>query len=715
MLRIPAISVFVCLSGFSRARSAHHRRRLSPNMSIINELNEQLASGIEHPRFTLTADLKSGDDNFASAEQVEVDVVLTNPSVSQSTSFSVDGGASKFVQTTSKFFVADQAADETLSKHFALVFVDEDEGLVSGLVQKDGKLLKLEQRQGRATFMTEVHYDPPRDWECTVALETPDLVAMDPADPYGRRLAKEHENEHRHPQHNHAHHGHHHTVNLKDFHKGDIFSDLRNINPHLLRSRRRLYATDTFPNKWSYQVDLYIEIDGDLVSNHDPNDAVNMPNTIAYVNALITAASSVYEQEVDTHLHVLHIAKTTLYDSETSTAGALDVMYNQYSSSSWHYVDPVTGESPDLHHAILYRSLGGGIAYLGAVCNSYLGYGVSGGVEGSISDLGGGMFWDMMVIMHEIGHNFGAKHTHDISGFNPKVDACGDGQCTSLVNGQYVSSGDGTVMSYCHQCSGGVSNIGFTFGGYWNGDDRSNVNNWISNAGVVPFSQEPKRVPKVMYEHVSSRGTCVDPYLDVPPQICSQDSHCHDGNSCTTDSCDVVTGMCSNIMRDNCCGNFVCEAGESAGSCSDCGPFTLLTPSCSSCWVPHGVMFDVEATTDIILTSLTFRVISGTNSFNVYSAPGGYSTIATNQNAWTLIASNSVNVADWTFVQVEFTDIPLPAGSKRTFYIATSAQLAASDDTSNPLSSDDNLKLLNPAGILPSTEFQYLYSGTYSW
>ena len=196
-------------------------------------------------------------------------------------------------------------------------------------------------------------------------------------------------------------------------------------------------------------------------------------------------------------------------------------------------------------------------------------------------------------------------------------------------------------------------------------------------------------------------------------------------------------------MQDSCCGNLVCEAGESGGSCSDCGPFTLTTPLCSTCWTPHGAMFDVEAITDVVLTSLTFRVYSGFNSINVYTAPGSFSPIATNPNAWTLIASGTVGIpgkllcslqyfrlkflipltptltfmalTDWTFVQADFTDIPLSAGSMQTFYIATSAQLTASDDTSNPLSSDDHLKFLNPAGLLPRTEFEFLYSGTYSW
>lgn len=59
-------------------------------------------------------------------------------------------------------------------------------------------------------------------------------------------------------------------------------------------------------------------------------------------------------------VNVLHIAKTALYDNENSAGDALDIMVKQYSSKSWHYVDPRTGESPDLHHAILRRDMGGG-------------------------------------------------------------------------------------------------------------------------------------------------------------------------------------------------------------------------------------------------------------------------------------------------------------------------------------------------------------------
>lgn len=366
---------------------------------------------------------------FASSEPFEINVVLTNPSVGESTSFSVDGGPSSSVQSTSKFFISDQISDEDSTKHFAILRVDEEQGLVSGLVQKDGKLLKLEQRSGEPTFVSEAKgFDPPKDWKCTVASDEHTPVAKeDPpgADRDGRRLENDHEHSHQHHEHSHDHHSHDHFHLDLSSSSESIFSQVSNINPNILKNRRRLYQTDDFPLKWSYQVDLYIEVDTAMINARDPTDPVNMPNTIDYINALITAASSVYEKEVDTHLHVLHISKTTIYDNESSTSGALNVMMNQYSdSSAWHYSDPVTGETPDLHHAILYKSLGGGIAYLSAVCNSGYGYGVSAGVKGSMQDIGGEMFWDLTVVMHELGHNFGSDHTHDLDGYNvSSIDA----------------------------------------------------------------------------------------------------------------------------------------------------------------------------------------------------------------------------------------------------------------------------------------------------
>ena len=353
------------------------RRRLASDTDIIGALDEQLSQGIDYPRFTLTANSIVNEGNLFSdaGESFEIDVVLTEPSVSQTSSFSVDGGPPTSVQMNSKFFISDQDNDGNQSKDFSILYVDEEQGSVSGLVQKDGVLFQLEQRRGGSTVVSEVKdYEPPKDWECTEAHDSPKpepIALTDPnADRGGRRLDQSHDQSHTH--HHHHSHGDHNTLKLGSASES-IFSQVSGIDPNILKNRRRLYATDDYPKKWSYQVDLYIEIDQNLVDQHDDVDKVNMPNTIAYVNALITASSSVYEREVDTHLHVMHIAKTNIYDGSSSTSEALSVMMNTYSESNWHFSDPITGETPDLHHGIFGRSMGGGVAYLNAVCDSQYG------------------------------------------------------------------------------------------------------------------------------------------------------------------------------------------------------------------------------------------------------------------------------------------------------------------------------------------------------
>ena len=87
-------------------------------------------------------------------------------------------------------------------------------------------------------------------------------------------------------------------------------------------------------------------------------------------------------------VNVLHIAKTNIYDGAADVTGALDVMKKQYSGSTWHYSDPVSGQNPDLHHALLYRTPRAGYATVGGVCDSRIGYGVSSGIQGTLVNIG---------------------------------------------------------------------------------------------------------------------------------------------------------------------------------------------------------------------------------------------------------------------------------------------------------------------------------------
>ena len=59
-------------------------------------------------------------------------------------------------------------------------------------------------------------------------------------------------------------------------------------------------------------------------------------------------------------------------------------------------------------------------------------------------------------VAHELGHNFGAPHTHN---YAPPLDGCGSSpqDCTA------ADLDIGTIMSYCHICSGGVANVKLQF------------------------------------------------------------------------------------------------------------------------------------------------------------------------------------------------------------------------------------------------------------
>jgi hypothetical protein len=94
-------------------------------------------------------------------------------------------------------------------------------------------------------------------------------------------------------------------------------------------------------------------------------------------------------------------------------------------------------------------------------------------------------------------------------------------------------------------------------------------------------------------------------------------------------------------MRDGCCGNGVCEAGENRNNCSQDCTFTLSTPACSSCYIPYGVQFDLQATiNDLDISKLSFRIYNGNTNIKVYTAAGSYKDAEAGD--WTLIASESI-------------------------------------------------------------------------
>lgn len=189
-----------------------------------------------------------------------------------------------------------------------------------------------------------------------------------------------------------------------------------------------------------------------------------------YVASLVGAVSDQYLTDVQTTLSIAYLGiYTTASDPWTTPDGPgtttqmLDEFRNAWVTNGW----PVAA---DLAHFLAGAELGGGLAYVDVLCDQLYGFGVSGGIDGNIdwntwTGSAGSFTWDFVVFAHELGHNFGASHTHD---YCPPIDIC-----ASNCQGSTACS-QGTIMSYCHGC-GGMDNIDLRFHGQIANIMRQNV------------------------------------------------------------------------------------------------------------------------------------------------------------------------------------------------------------------------------------------------
>ena len=248
-----------------------------------------------------------------------------------------------------------------------------------------GKVFTLSQKQGKNAEAVEAAAFKPPAWQCGVDNFEDGSMSTAAKDHKGRFLV---ESDKRGDANDRHHHDHHHFEN-------DLIAVGQSLRGSKGNLGRRLYFTDNYPKAYTYQVDLFIEIDQAFVDNHGSYQAA-----LEYIDVLVSAASAIYEQEIDTHLHVTHVEKTNRYDGVSSTSDALKIMRTDFAGSSWHY------DNIDLHHALLGNRLGGGIAYVGALCNSQYGFGLSANLVGNFESLGASTVWDLTVFSHEVRHQF---------------------------------------------------------------------------------------------------------------------------------------------------------------------------------------------------------------------------------------------------------------------------------------------------------------------
>ena len=227
----------------------------------------------------------------------------------------------------------------------------------------------------------------------------------------------------------------------------------------------------TLTNGELYGAEIAVDVDDELYIQSFGSS----PSTVSDYLAQLFAYNNVhYENEVSTRLLVgdivLYTSSSDPYSDTTDTLTRLNEVKDQWRDNN-------AGIDRSLVMHITTYDIGGGIASLDQVCDSYGGYSVSGILSETFTN-NSQINWDSYVTAHELGHNFSSPHTHcyaGLEGNTSPVDACWNQESScwsgstnypgagSLTGG---SSGgqNGTIMSYCHQLSGGISNIARTFG-----------------------------------------------------------------------------------------------------------------------------------------------------------------------------------------------------------------------------------------------------------
>ena len=190
----------------------------------------------------------------------------------------------------------------------------------------------------------------------------------------------------------------------------------------------------------------------------------NLTAVTAYMMTVLGTVNLIDERDLETTLKLVYLNFwTTSADPYTATTTSAEL---PEFSSYWVSSGNINTVPSQLQHLVSGRALGGGIAYLDAVCSN--GYAVS-AIDGIYTYPTVTSTWDVEVITHEIGHNLGSPHTHSCTWVTEgrwpagTLDSCvaPEGTCATYSN--HLPPDKGTIMSYCHLISGVANGIRLEF------------------------------------------------------------------------------------------------------------------------------------------------------------------------------------------------------------------------------------------------------------
>ena len=196
------------------------------------------------------------------------------------------------------------------------------------------------------------------------------------------------------------------------------------------------------------RIEIAIDVDFELL---DEAFDGNTLQALFYVMKLVAAQNELYKRDVGFSWLISDLIMWETASnpwSGSTTAQQVDEYQDWYQANG-------SSIDRDVAHLLTSRDLGGGrVAAVGGLCNDD-GYAISGGINGSFPYplvAYDSQNWDIIVFAHENGHLCNGSHTH---AYSPPLDDCNSGGCTDAANG--------SLMSYCHTCPGGLSNFSMEF------------------------------------------------------------------------------------------------------------------------------------------------------------------------------------------------------------------------------------------------------------
>jgi hypothetical protein len=222
--------------------------------------------------------------------------------------------------------------------------------------------------------------------------------------------------------------------------------------PERIREMQRSLS----PNIKDYSLSALLKADIAIESDYETYTFFggSVSKASNYILSLFASAAALYVRDANVRLQVTYLRVWSdindPYPNATSS-NTLLTAFRSYWNANMQSVPRA------LAHYIATRPGGlGGIAYINGLCASLSsgnGYAFS-DVDGTFAQLPS-YSWDVMVVAHETGHNFGSPHTHNCSWSGGPIDTCYvpvEGGC---YNGPAIPR-IGTIMSYCH-LNGGIS------------------------------------------------------------------------------------------------------------------------------------------------------------------------------------------------------------------------------------------------------------------